>query len=106
MCVMKLVNKSNHKPGQTCYPVAYRWRLHSTPIFSGNLNSGYYNSLVRHPTSGEPVAPDRVKDSLSLSTPPKKTGLGGLVFLKNILIYLSDDFDPFFYVNSEVKHTF
>ena len=29
------------------------WRLHSTPIFSGNLNSGHYTSLVRHPSSDE-----------------------------------------------------
>ena len=51
--MIKLLNKSNHRPDQTCYPVAYRWRLHSAPIFSINLNSGHYTSLVRHPTSDE-----------------------------------------------------
>ena len=43
----------------------------------------------------------------SCHPPQKKSVLGGgLVFSKNILIYVLDDFHSFFYVNLKVKHTF
>ena len=48
------------------------------------------------------VAPNQVKDSLRLSPPPKP-GLGGLVFSKNILIYVLDDFHSFFLRKLEGK---